>query len=398
MKPLRLLKIDSVHPPEALAGLQKRVGMDWEAMSYERYYDWLMSQRLNLSDYLTKPMRDAGWEAREFVPADPVLIQKMREASGEKTKTAMGLKEFGQFVASLTPRAIAAGRTCELYRQSVRSRRIAECIAEFRPDVLFVREPCHVDGRVLDAFRGKCLIVGMIASDPKHAWNWDASRHDVIFTATPEYRDYFRALGIRSEIVPFGVDERVAGEVAGLPKIHDCTFVGYLGAPHQRKKTELLARVAGDVDFKWWGVKGPEIGEFPALERTYQGKAAGLDMLKIYKQSKIVVNDYPDFMQGHSNNMRNMEVFGVGSFLLARAAEALRSLEAEGALATFTDADDCVGKIKHYLKNDEERERIAARGLQVALRDFNYKDITRKMMDAIAEVREQRSCGGKVGR
>jgi spore maturation protein CgeB len=57
-----------------------------------------------------------------------------------------------------------------------------------------------------------------------------------------------------------------------------------------------------------------------------------------------------------------------------------------------------VGKIKHYLMNEEERERIAARGLQVALRDFNYKDIARKMIDVIAEVREQRSCGGKVGR
>jgi hypothetical protein len=390
MKLLRLLKIDSVHPPEALADVQKRAGMDLEGMSCESYYDWLMSQRLNLSDYLTKPMRDAGWEAREFVPADPLLLRKMREASEKKRRTGLVLKGFGQFVVSLTPRAIASRKTWELYRNSVRSRQIAECIEEFRPDVLFIREPCHVDGRVLDAFRGKCLIVGMIACDPKHAWNWDASRHDVIFTATPEYRDYFRALGIRSEIVPFGVDERVAGKVAGLPKIHDCTFVGYLGAPHQRKKTELLARVAGETDLKWWGVKGPEIGQFPALERTYQGKAAGLDMLKIYKQSKIVVNDYPDFMQGHSNNMRNMEVFGVGSFLLTRAAEALLPLEVEGALVTFTEADDCVAKIKHYLENDEERERIATRGLEVALRDFNYKDITRQMMDFISETHDAR--------
>jgi spore maturation protein CgeB len=84
-------------------------------------------------------------------------------------------------------------------------------------------------------------------------------------------------------------------------------------------------------------------------------------------------------------------VFGVGSFLLTRAAEALRSLEAEGALSTFADADDCVGKIKHYLMNEEERERIAARGLQVALRDFNYKDIARKMMDVIAELYTRKS-------
>jgi hypothetical protein len=395
MKPLRLLKIDSVHPPESLLALQKSAGPSLAAMSYEEYCGWLMEQRLNLSDYLTKPMREEGWDARELVPVDTLLIEKFERSAGA---AGGGMRDIARFVASVAPRDVTGGRVGRMWREAKRRNQVARCIEGFQPDVLFVREPCHVDGRVFDAFRDRCLVVGMIACDPAHAVHWNARRHDVIFTATPEFRDYFRSLGIRSEILPFGVDERVATQVEGLPKIYDCTFVGYLGAPHQRKKTELLARVAGEVDFKWWGVKGPEIGEFPALERTYQGKAAGLDMIKIYKQSKIVVNDYPDFMQGHSNNMRNMEVFGVGSFLLTRAAEALRSLEAEGALSTFTDADDCVGKIKHYLMNEEERERIAARGLQVALRDFNYKDIARKMIDVIAEVREQRSCGGKVGR
>ncbi len=395
MKQLRLLKIDSVHPPESVAALQKRADVDLKAMSYEDYYDWLMGQRLNLSDYLTKPMRDEGWDAREFVVADALLMEKFENLGGNAKRGASGcVRDALRFAASVAPRDVTSGRTGRLWQEAKKRNRIARCIESFRPDVLFVREPCHVDGRVFDTFGDRCLIVGMIGCDPSHAVNWRAHRHDVIFTATPEFRDYFRSLGIRSEILPFGVDERVAAQVEGLPKIHDCTFVGYLGAPHQREKTELLERVASEVDFKWWGVQGPELASYPGLLRTWQGKAAGLEMLKIYKQSKVVLNDYPDFMQGHSNNMRNMEVFSVGSFLLTRAAEALRSLEKEEAVATFKDADDCVAKLRHFLANEAEREAVAKKGHRLALEKFNYRDIGRRVMGVIEEEYERKLGGG----
>ena len=391
MKKLRLLKIDSVHPPESVAALQKRAGDSLAALSYDEHYEWLMAQRLNLSDYLTKPMREEGWDAREFVVADALLMEKFENLGGNAKRGASGcVRDALQFAASVAPRDITGGRVGRLWQEAKRRNRVARCIERFRPDVLFVREPCHVDGRVFDAFRGRCLVVGMIACDPAHAVNWRAHRHDVIFTATPEFRDYFRSLGIRSEILPFGVDERIAAQVEGLPKIHDCTFVGYLGAPHQREKTELLERVASEVDFKWWGVQGPELASYPGLLRTWQGKAAGLEMLKIYKQSKVVLNDYPDFMQGHSNNMRNMEVFSVGSFLLTRAAEALRSLEEEGAFVTFGDADDCIAKVRYFLDHEAERETIAQKGRALALDKFNYRDIARRVMGVIEEEYERK--------
>jgi hypothetical protein len=388
MKQLRLLKIDSVHPPESLTVLQKSAGPSLAAMSYEEYYGWLMEQRLNLSDYLTKPMREEGWDARELVPVDTLLMDKFERFAGAAGR---GMRDIARFVASVAPRDLTGGRVGRMWREAKRRNQVAGCIEGFKPDVLFVREPCHVDGRVFDAFRDRCLVVGMIACDPAHAVHWNAHRHDVIFTATPEFRDYFRSLGIRSEILPFGVDERVATQVEGLPKIYDCTFVGYLGAPHQRQKTELLERVSGAADFKWWGVKGPEIAQFPALMRTWQGEAAGLEMLKIYKQSRIVLNDYPDFMQGHSNNMRNMEVFSVGSFLLTRAAEALRPLEAEGALVTFSDADDCIAKVRYCLDHEAEREAVALKGRALALQKFNYRDIARRVMDVIGEEYEKKT-------
>ena len=184
--------------------------------------------------------------------------------------------------------------------------------------------------------------------------------------------------------------EEVADELASLPRAYNCTFVGYLGVPAQRMKTQLLEEVAQKVPFQWWGVKGEEMARYPALARAWQGEAAGIDMQRIYRQSKIVLNDYPDFMQGHSNNLRNMEVFMSGSMLLTRAAPNLEELEHEGGLVTFDSASSCIAKAEHYLAADAEREAIASKGQQLAREQFNYRDIVRGMMETIAKAHENK--------
>jgi len=357
-------------------------------MDYSQYYRWLMGLRNNLSDYLTHPMNEAGWEAREFVPVDDLLLEKLEQA-GESPKGCAWARMF-RHAAGLSVGEVARLQWSNGYAKRKKEERIRNYLEAYRPDVIFIREPSHIDGRFFDAFRERCLVVGMIACQTNHAWNWDAHRHDLIFTFTEEYRRFFEAQGIPSRILQLGVDERVMGEVGNLPKTHDCTFVGYLGQPHQRVKTELFARVAEEVKFQWWGPKGEEIGKFPALAAAWQGMTGGLEMLKIYRQSNIVLNDYPDFMQGQSNNMRNMEVLGVGSFLLTRQADNLAGLEQEGALATFRDAGECVAKVRHFLAHGEERERIAQKGAKVARERFNYRTIVKGMMEAIGEAYERK--------
>jgi spore maturation protein CgeB len=131
------------------------------------------------------------------------------------------------------------------------------------------------------------------------------------------------------------------------------------------------------------------LAKYPALERTWQGETAGIDMLRIYKQSRVVLNDYVDMAAGTNVNMRTKEVMSVGSMLLTRRAANIESLERTRALATFGDAEECVGKIRHYLAHDAEREVVAAKGLRIALRDFNYRDISAKMRQVLESKVEQ---------
>jgi hypothetical protein len=387
-KSLRLLKFDSVHPFDLLLKKQAAERERLLGMSYEQYYEWLMAQRLNFSDFLTHYMNEAGWEAREVLSLDDLLLQKLPVTF--RPSRAARTRETLHRLASYSVMDLVGLKILKQQRRLRREYRLANYIKSFQPDVLCVREPSQMRGTFWDRFRERCLIVGFIGCATVDAWEYNAHRHDVIFSLTEEYKNFFSAEDIDSYLFSYGVDERLAAELSNAPKKYDCSFVGYLGIPSQRIKTALMEYIAQHVDFKWWGVRGPEIGENSALYKTWQGPVAGIEMFRIYKQSKIVVNEYPEIAASKNVNMRTMEVLNVGSFLLTRAASNIEWLEKAGALVTFHNPEDCLKKIKHYLANDAARENIAAQGLRTALQHFNYRDITRGVMDVISAAHEKK--------
>jgi len=390
-KPLRLLKFDSCHPLSYLAARQQAEAEQIRHYNYQQYYDWLMNLRVGLSDYLTYPMNQAGWEAREYIPWDDILLAKAIEAQLVKRADKRTLwRPLVRHVGRLTLRDVALGRWASAWRQERRNWLIERYIETYQPDVIFVREPCHLNGKFWDRFRDKCVIASFIACNTNHAINWDPHRNDVIFTLTQQYRDFFRVQGIETHLLQYGIDERVFAQLEAEPKQYDCTFVGYLGQSTQSRKTELLEQVAAAVDFKWWGVKGEQIGRFPALERTWQGPTGGIEMLRIYRRSRIVLNDYVDMAAGANVNIRTTEVLGVASMLLTREAANIAYLENAGALATFTDAADCVAKVKKYLADETRREAIAQKGHELASKELNYRDIAQRVMDIIREEYEKK--------
>jgi hypothetical protein len=385
---LRLLKFDSVHPFDVLVQKQDGQREHLSGLGYEDYYRWLMGQRLGFSDFLTHHMNEAGWGAREVIAADRMLLQKL-PGVGRPSLASEAKASLRRLASSSLKDVVTLGAFKE--DSIARGRRVVErYINAYKPDVLFIREPSHVKGRLWDRFRDRCLIVGFIGGVTTDAWHWNTHRHDVIFTLTDEYNNFFKAEGVESHLFSYGVDERVAAEVAGSAKKHDCTFVGYLGIPDQRIKTRLLEFIAQNVDFKWWGVRGPEIREGSALHRSWQGAAAGIEMFQIYRDSKIVLNEYPEIAMGKNVNIRTMEVLNVGTFLLTRAATNITWLEQAGALVTFNSPEDCLAKVQRFLGDDTPREKIAAEGQRMALKHFNYRDITRDLMDVIGRAWENK--------
>jgi hypothetical protein len=387
---LRLLKFDSVYPFDFLLKKQATQRERLAGLSYEQYYEWLMAQRLNFSDFLTHYMNETGWTAREVLSLDDLLLQKLPVTF--RPSLAAKIRETLHRLASYSVIDLVGLKILKQQKRLRREYRLANYIKSFQPDVLVVREPSQMKGSFWDRFRDRCLIVGVTGCTTLDTWDWNTHRYDLIFTLTEEYRNFFNVEGVESHLFNYGVDERLAVEVGHVAKEYDCAFVGYLGIPDQRVKTKLMEFIAQHVDFKWWGIRGPEICENSALYKAWQGPVAGIEMFRIYKQSKIVVNEYPEMAVSKNVNMRTMEVLNVGSFLLTRAASNIEWLEKAGALVTFNSPEDCLKKIKHYLADDAAREKIASQGLQTALEKFNYRDITRGVMELISAAYEKK-CG-----
>lgn len=387
-KNLRLLKFDSVYPFETLQRKQEGQRQQLLGLSYEEYYEWLMAQRMGFSDFLTYYMNEAGWTAREVLSLDEILLKKLPVTA--RPKLGKEIYEILKHIGTSSLQNLLTFRTLVKDEKKNREKKLEDYIRSFQPDVLFIREPSHTDGKFWDRFRENCLIVAFMGCTTLDPWNWNTHRHDLIFTLTEEYLNFFRAEGVESHLFSYGIDERLANEVAHSEKKYECAFVGWLGTVDQRAKTKLLEAVAQSVDFKWWGPKGPELGAFPALNRTWQGTVAGLEMFQIYKQAKVVVNEYPEMAVSKNVNMRTMEVLNVGSFLLTRAATNIEWLEKEGALVTFSSHEDCLAKLRQYLADEKTREKIAAQGLRTALKHFNYRDTTRGVMNVITAAYEKK--------
>lgn len=389
---LRVLKIDAFYPVDYLLKKQKEQQQLVNELSYDAYYNWLISLRGYLSDYFSFHFNENGWESREFFVHDDLLIKKLEEARQiQNVRGIYFIKFFIKFLLNTSIKLlinIPAWKTglFAQYKLAKKYWYIDNYITHYNPDILFIREPAQIDGKFWDKYMGKKFIISLIGCNTAHPINWNPHRNNLILTLTPAYTTFFKLQNIPVYQIEYGVDERVFETVKNEVKKFEISFVGLLGSIEQTNKTELMEAVAQKFNLTWWGPKGNNINNYPHLLACWQGETSGIDMFKIYKQSSIVLNDYVDMAEGLNVNMRTKEVLQVGTFLLTRDAINIKHLASEKALVTFNNAQDCLEKIEYFLDNAIERETLAEAGRLYAKKHFNYSGIVKNMMNKIFEV------------
>ena len=219
---------------------------------------------------------------------------------------------------------------------------------------------------------------------------WSPACFDVIYTNINTYRNYFASNNFHTRTNYSGFDERISKEINNNLSIEfDTVFVGGLGSGTFKDKTEFLESFLelsqGRVSFAWWGYKENSSfnQDYPYLANCYKGVSGGLDMFAIYKNAKIVLNDYGLNAGGQGINQRIYEVLGSGGFLLTRNSSVFN--EWKGCIATFDDVGDCYEKVCYYLNNEEERLDLAQKGNAFVLNHFNYKSIMAKLSTELVE-------------
>lgn len=365
---MKFIKFDTLYPSQYLEKKIKENRLAIKQMDFDALTKWLIGLRLNFSDYYSYNLRLQGWKTKEFfILGEGCYLRKC------------GKKYFGWRF----PFVYCFFKLLSFYsKRTYQEAMIDRIVSVEKPDVIFIREQSGINSMFWDRYRNRALVVSrMECGVPKY---WSPACFDLIYTNINTYRDFFKSNKFVTYSNYSGFDERIADETGSIDGLgYDVVFVGGLGSATFFEKTSFLEGLLsinnGRFSFAWWGYQeGADFKSiFPLLGETYQGLSGGLEMFTIYKNAKIVLNDYGIAAGGQGMNQRIYEVLGVGGFLLTRNSTMFNDWE--GSVVTYTDADDCIQKIDYYLLNEEKRQMMAKKGQTFVLKHFNYKDIMKKL-------------------
>lgn len=260
-----------------------------------------------------------------------------------------------------------------------------EHVESFSPDVLLVLDMNWRDAQHYRRMRHNAsMIVGQSAY-PLHP-GFDYGGYDLVVSSLPHYVDMFRSLGVASELLPLGFDDRALADLRAQPRVHDGAFVGSFTHYHGAASA-LLEALAHTGQVEFWGEGIEALPRSSAVRAWARGEAWGLEALRIYARARIVVNRHIDLAGDHANNLRMYEATGAGAMLLTDAKSDLaRYFEPGVELVAYRNVNECIELLQRYLADADARASIAAAGQQRTLRDHT---IPTRMAQLEAILRER---------
>ena len=206
--------------------------------------------------------------------------------------------------------------------------------------------PVNVKGK---GFPTACYLIDSHLNLKSHL-NW-AKYFDFTFVAQREYLPEFKKAGIENVFwLPLGADPEIHSKKSG-EKTYNVGFVGSLGTDSHQRRVNLLNKINSVVKVNysrcWWN-----------------------EMAEFFSASKIVFNNAVN----NDLNMRLFEAMSTGSFLLTDLAvnSGQEEMFKDGEDLGIYNDENIIEKVKYYLTNESEREKIAHRGQQIIHNAHTY--------------------------
>ncbi|MCK5347709.1 MAG: glycosyltransferase, partial [Candidatus Heimdallarchaeota archaeon] len=250
----------------------------------------------------------------------------------------------------------------------------------FKPHILYLSHPVGwLDSRFVQSLSWKpSLIVGWRGAPSPPGTDW--SKFDVILSHLTACKKYALEVGAKNvEHFYPGFPRFIADEVHEMPKKYDIVFSGQWSSLH-KQRNEFIKQIAeapfvqdGKYSVGFFIAAAP--GVLPeCVEKYNHGPRWGIDMHRVLKSGRVVINAEIDIGRGDAGNMRLFETTGTGSFLLTEYHKNInRYFEPGTEIETFEDSTEMLEKIKYYLEHPEEREAIARNGQERCLKQYSME-------------------------
>ena len=166
---------------------------------------------------------------------------------------------------------------------------------------------------------------------------------------------------------------------------HDVSFVGGVARAHSGRWDVLEALGRHCTNFAFYGYGLEEVPPSYSFLKHYKGIVLSGSFVKIINGSKISINLFLDHYDKLSSgiNYRAFEIPACEGFQLCQYIPNLEDFFTLGKdIETFKSIEELLEKIDYYLKNDDERERIAKNGYK-AIQSFTYDFQIEKILSNI---------------
>ncbi|CAG5090743.1 Spore maturation protein [Thermobacillus xylanilyticus] len=271
--------------------------------------------------------------------------------------------------------------------------RMAEMAALIRPDLVLVLNGLHVfpDDHLeqVDRIREMGIRTAVWFADDPYVTEQTvaiAPHYDVVVTHERSTVELYRSLGCPEvHHLAFAADiERFRPVTPPAAYRCDVCFIGQ--AFWNRVETfDAIAEELADLNVFIAGGLWERLKSYGLLKRAIRPGWLPVDeSVLYYNGAKIVINLHRTAEPGSDNanasglpglsvNPRTFEIAACGAFQLTDRREDLEAYYRPGLeLETFDSPAELAAKIRHYLKHDDERRRIAVRGLARTLREHTY--------------------------
>lgn len=188
----------------------------------------------------------------------------------------------------------------------------------------------------------------------------------------------YRELGVNARFITGGCDPAAHRMLDGPDPLYQ-SDVAFIGKPNTPERAEFMQLLAKKFDLKLWGSGWEKYSLSVGAKDVYAA-----EYRQICAGSKIMLgwNIDPTIELYFSN--RTWYTLGCGGFLLTAYSPSLEEIFGRGReLDWFETLEECCEKIEYYLQHDEERQKIARAGYQLAHNEYSYDKMVEKIIGDI---------------
>jgi len=253
-------------------------------------------------------------------------------------------------------------------------------IDSFEPQLIIVVKGFHLQPRVLHKINKKgIVVVNWHVDDPFNQRYITLNSHDnlalydIHFSSRPHlFLEYEKQGAKKVEYLEFCYDESIFYPIkTDKNKRYDVSFVGNWS----KYREQMIKHIAPFFEVHVYGGSWWRASSLKGEKNVYlKNKRADLEEYsRIVSRSKVCLN-FLTYENRDQTNLRNFELPACGGFQLCNRTDQLEKIfKKDLEICLFDSKNEMIDKIKFYLKNNIEREKIANAGSElVALEKHNF--------------------------